>query len=120
MSGKYTNFTFIVVDDRCFQADPWELIIACDAPDYGEGDGEENKLKYFRMPLEQGASVLPALEQLTMTPSENQNPDGGVLSSFPPAIMVPVRGGNEESHGMRLATPREARENRRRMIKMAE
>ncbi|KAL9611167.1 MAG: hypothetical protein Q9167_004189 [Letrouitia subvulpina] len=115
LNGESTNFTFIVVDDSCLQSDPWEMIIACDAPDYGEGDEEEPKLKYFRMPLERAASVLPALEELTMTPSESQNPDGDVLSFFPPAIMVPVEG---EKGNMRLATPKEARENRRRMMRM--
>ncbi|KAI4207645.1 MAG: hypothetical protein LQ346_000452 [Caloplaca aetnensis] len=30
---EYTKFTFIVVDDECMRSDPWEIIVACDAPD---------------------------------------------------------------------------------------
>ncbi|KAI4114209.1 MAG: hypothetical protein LQ338_008033, partial [Usnochroma carphineum] len=37
---EYTKFTFIVVDEQCLQSDPWEIIIACDAPDYGEAEDE--------------------------------------------------------------------------------
>ncbi|KAL8634699.1 MAG: hypothetical protein Q9226_009451, partial [Calogaya cf. arnoldii] len=87
--GKYTKFTFIVLDDQCMRSDPWEIIVACDAPDYGEAD-DEIKLKYFRMPFEEGASCLNALEHLIMTPSEAESHSNYVLTGFPPACMVPV------------------------------
>lgn len=98
------------------RSDPWEIIVACDAPDYGEAD-DETKVKYFRMPFEDGASCLNALEHLTMTPSEAETHSDDVLTGFPPASMMPVRNENGEWLGdMRPATREEGIKNKRRML----
>ncbi|KAL8869506.1 MAG: hypothetical protein Q9174_004224 [Haloplaca sp. 1 TL-2023] len=113
---KYTNFTFIVLDDKCMESDPWQLIVACDAPDYGEDDSQ-TRLKYFYMPLGEAASSLSALEYLTMPPSEVESRKETVLSFFPPATMMPVRDENGDcSEYHRPATREEAITNRRRML----
>lgn len=113
---RYTTFTFIVVDDRCIESDPWEIIVACDAPDYGEADGEM-KVKYFRMPFKEAARCLNSLEYLTKTPSEAENRSNDVLSGFPPPCMMPVRDENGNFTGnLRFATREEAIKNKRRML----
>ncbi|KAL8775454.1 MAG: hypothetical protein Q9194_003750 [Teloschistes cf. exilis] len=113
---KYTKFTFIVVDDECIKSDPWEIIVACDAPDYGEAD-EEVKVKYFRMHFEDGSSYLNSLEHLTMTPSEAEDRTDDVLSGFPPACMMPLHNENGKWSGdLRPATREEGIKNKKRML----
>ena len=113
---KHTNFTFIVLDDKCMEADPWEMIVACDAPDYGEDD-DQPRLKYFRMPLKEAASSLYALEYLTMTPSEVESRSETVLSCFPPATTVPICDESGDWSGYhRPATREQAITNRRRIL----
>ncbi|KAL8909705.1 MAG: hypothetical protein Q9207_000014 [Kuettlingeria erythrocarpa] len=113
---KYTKFTFIVVDDQCLRSDPWEIIVACDAPDCGEAD-DETRVKYFRMPFEEGASCLNALEYLTMTPSEAATHSHDVLTGFPPVCMMPVRNEDGQWLGdMRPATREKGIKNKRRML----
>ncbi len=115
-TDDYTKFTFIVVDDQCMRSDPWEIIVACDAPDYGEAD-DETRVKSFCMPFEEGASCLSALEYLTMTPSEARTHSHDVLTGFPPACMMPVRDENGQWLGdMRPATREEGIRNKRRML----
>lgn len=114
--SKYTEFTFMVVDDQCINSDPWEIIVACDAPDYGEAD-DEVKVKYFRMPFKDGASYLNSLEYLTMTPSEAENRTDDILSGFPPACMMPLRDKNGNWSGeLRPATREEGIRNKKRML----
>ncbi|KAL9628238.1 MAG: hypothetical protein Q9164_007351, partial [Protoblastenia rupestris] len=116
----FTTFTFLVVDEECVQSTPWQCILCSDAPDFGEAD-EEVKLKTLRMPIEQAMGDLCALEQLTMTPSEALDPGGLNVGMMPPPTMVPI--GQREPDGQRLykvATPVEARANKRRGIRMAE
>ena len=102
------------------QATPRQCILCSDAPDFGEAD-EEVKLKKLRIPIEQAMEGLCALEQLTMTPSEALDPVGLKISMMPLPTTVPI--GQQEPDGpmlYKIATPAEARANKRRGIKMVE
>ena len=108
------------MDEECVQATPRQCIICSDAPDFGEAD-EEVKLKTLQMPIEQAMGSLCSLEQLTITPSEALDPDGLKVNVMPPPTMVPI--GQQEPDGpmaYKIATPAEARANKRRGIKMVE
>ena len=112
----FIRYTFLVIDEECIKADPWQCILCCDAPDYGEAD-EEIKLKQLRLPLQEAAKHLCVLEQLVMTPSEVLNPDRLPLCMSPPAtLMVTEHDRNE----YRLATPMESRLTKKRAIEMVE
>ena len=111
-----TRFVFVVVDTECIEADPWQCILCCDAPDFGEAD-EEPKLKQIRMPLREAVEYLCVLEQLAMTPSEVLNPDGWSLSMTPPATMMIQE---KNRNRCEIATPAEARWNKKSGIMTVE
>ncbi len=79
----FTYFTFIVIDAECVESDPWQCILCCDAPDYGEAH-EEVKLKQLRMPIAKVMERLCPREMLGQTPSEFANGSTWVLSMIPP------------------------------------
>lgn len=107
-----TSFTFIVIDEECVQSNPKQCILCCDAPDFEEAD-DEIKLKQIRMPLGKVMDYLYPLELLCMTPSEVEHPREVGLSVFPPAIVMPFDDEEPENRKYRIATPAEARFNKR-------
>ena len=113
---KFTRFVFLVVDTESVESDPWECILCCDAPDFGEAD-EEIKLKQIRMPLRDAIDYLVVLEQLVMTPSEVLEPYRWPLCMTPPATLMITE---KDRTACEIATPAEARWNKRRGIAMAE
>ena len=108
-----TAFAFLVVDEACVKARPRQCILCCDAPDFGELDGE-TQLKRLRMPIENAVWHLTPLETLYMTPSEVEDNSGWALSTMPECTLMPW---DAESHNLyRVATNAEARWNKRRAI----
>ena len=103
-------FTFIVVDEACFRADPKECILCSDAPDFGE---EEVKLKQVRLPIRKVLESLVSVEMLSMTPSELGTDAEIVVTMMPPAWTVPF---GDEPRLYKPATPAQARENKRRAL----
>lgn len=106
----FASFTFLVVDEECVRSKPWQCILCCDAPDFGE---RETTLKQLRLPIEEAVDHLCALEQLTFTVSSIGHPSGSTLSVMPPPTMMPLL----DRPGLyRPATAAEARENKTRAI----
>ena len=107
-----TNYTFIVIDQECMQSNPKQCILCCDAPDFDEED-DEIKLKQLRMPLGKSMEYLHPLEMLCMAPSEVKYARDTGISVFPPAFVMPSDEEDPESRVYRVATPAEARFNKR-------
>lgn len=66
---RFTNFTFIVIDELCVRSTPPICIVCCDAPDYDETAGDI-ELKALPLSIEGAMPLLCPLEQLDMTPCE--------------------------------------------------
>lgn len=67
---EFSSFTFIAVDEACMNASPWQCIVGCDAPDFGECDTSEIKLKQIRVDLSDLGRVVEHVETLYRTPKE--------------------------------------------------
>ena len=107
----FTRFMFMAIDETCLQSDHFECIVCCDAADHGV-EKEAIKLKQMRMPIREVMPFLYSLEQLSMTPSEVENPDRKVHNVMPAPYLMPLA--DERTEGaffkrVRLATPAEAR-----------
>ncbi|KAF6230619.1 hypothetical protein HO173_011156 [Letharia columbiana] len=83
---RFPNFTFIVVDERCVRSRPRQIIICCDAPDFGE---RSTKLKLLRLPIDQALDNLCPLEQLAFTVSTIGHPSGKSRLIMPPPRRIP-------------------------------
>lgn len=107
------------------------VLVCSDAPDFGEGENEV-KLKTVRMSLNDAASAIMAFELLAVCPSEFGKEDA--LSVMPPPTLeVEDMSDDEEEDEDTMktlggligimgkpATPRKARENKRKAIQEAE
>ncbi|KAL8647407.1 MAG: hypothetical protein Q9210_005578 [Variospora velana] len=113
---RYSYFGFIVIDESCLVSEPWECIICCDAPDFGEAT-DEVTLKQVRMDFEDTATYLPALEELIITPDEFEDKD--VDLSFE-VVPPPSTTFTETKGEYRLVSPAQARQNKRRALLLIE
>jgi hypothetical protein len=66
---QFTSFTFLVIDDECVKAQPPEILVCCDAPEYGDKEGDVN-LQVLRWSQPKAMEYLCGLEQLSYTPAE--------------------------------------------------
>ena len=83
----FTNFTFILVDKDCLEADPPCCNVCCDAPDYGyplDYYDDDPILTVLRFSLEYLPNHIIALEQLMLTVSDLVTRAEYVLCSMPP------------------------------------
>ncbi|KAL8871539.1 MAG: hypothetical protein Q9174_002652 [Haloplaca sp. 1 TL-2023] len=137
----FTHFTFLAVDEECFNPssplpelpagsryDPdykYTILVCTDAPDFNEGDSEP-KLKVLRLPLDAAGRYLETLEQLNVAPSEVQrlvyeDPNARWLKMNPMPILRPIEPyTNPHDQEYQLATPAEARKNKKAGIRSGE
>lgn len=110
----FTYFTFVVNDQECLQADPYQYIVYNDAPDYREAPGTRT-IKILRLPLKAAAFVFLPFEQLVITLSEAISSDSECLCSTPPFT---VKESREERNCYILATPAEARRHKEQALRL--
>lgn len=130
----FSAFTFAVVDEECLRAEPQQLIVCSDAPDFGEAD-DAVVLKTMRIKATRAWYASIRVEELTRTPMEAEmganavNEELTVLKSapMPPKLVCaedqsesPDEVGDDEAPLYVFATPAQARAKKRAGIKAAE
>ncbi|KAL6722376.1 hypothetical protein ACLMJK_001483 [Lecanora helva] len=100
----FTYFTFVVIDADCVKSEPWQCIVCCDVPDFGENE-RETHLKQLRLPIARAMEALPLLETLVQTPSEVVNEPELVLGMMPPGWDVEIHDDQGNRTGDRMTAP---------------
>lgn len=112
--GHFTAFAFAVIDEECLKADPPQVILCSDAPDFDESEGEV-KLKQIRLPLMKALEEVAPIDDLSVTPSEVEKETEKVLTMRPPPTLMSMND-PENPDMFRAATSIEARQNKRKCI----
>ncbi|KAL8947808.1 MAG: hypothetical protein Q9222_005947 [Ikaeria aurantiellina] len=102
----FSSFCFLVVDEACLASQPWECIICCDAPDFGEA-ADEITLKQIRLDMEDTMTYLPVLEELAITPDEVEDVEMDLTFE-------------SMKQEYKAVTPSEARKNKKRSLLLTE
>ncbi|MDI1487934.1 MAG: hypothetical protein OHK93_007208 [Ramalina farinacea] len=116
LGGPFTHFTFIVVDEACFDTKPLSCIVCCDAPDFAEGE-DEIKLKSIRMDFDDATNWLPAFEELALTPEEYDDKEELLTFGIMPP---PTMRFTDRVERYRFAPMAQARRNKRRALRIVE
>ncbi len=119
----FTHFTFLVIDEQCINAQPKEIIVCCDAPDYDEDNANGRHIpKEVRLPISTAMSILIPLEQLQMTLQEAVSPSwesSEAVSTIPPCTMkVAPRQDASEEECFLVRTYAEARKAKEQALRL--
>ena len=111
----FSYFTFLAIDEDCIKSEPYECILCCDAPDYGDPH-PETRLKQLRLPVARAIEGLNFLEDFIKTPSEVAGDPDFVMSMRPPSWFIYVFDDQGECLGGEIASPGRARLKRGRSV----